>query len=114
MKPPIATEAQIQFAIVDWLRRTMDCFVFHIPNGGARNAITGAMLKRQGVVAGVADICVLFQHEGEPRTLFIEVKKKGGYLSDAQREFKAQCERYGHDYLLARSLDEVREWWGEA
>lgn len=32
---------------------------FHCPNGGARNAVTGAILKAQGVKRGVPDIIIV-------------------------------------------------------
>lgn len=34
------------------------CLLFAIPNGGARDARTGARMKREGQKAGVPDICL--------------------------------------------------------
>lgn len=33
-------------------------YMFHIPNGGVRNKVTGGKLKAAGVKAGVPDICL--------------------------------------------------------
>lgn len=106
----LPSEDQIQASIVDWLRRCIDCVVFHIPNGGARSKATGAMLKRQGVLAGAPDLCVITADETGPITLFIEVKTKTGHLSESQREFRDRCLGYGIHYLVARDLDDVRAW----
>ena len=50
----------------------------HIPNGGKRDTVTGAVLRRQGVKAGVPDIC---------HGLYIELKVGENRPSPAQRAF---------------------------
>lgn len=57
---------------------------FAIPNGGSRNKIEAVNLKREGVKAGVSDLCVILKD----RVLFIEMKRpakklKNGKLSIA-------------------------------
>lgn len=55
---------------------------FHVPNGGGRSKAEGEILKRMGVMAGVADIVMLFpeifagtpQINRPPTTVFIELK----------------------------------------
>lgn len=50
-------EHRIQCGIVEWYDlRYGDGMLFAIPNGGARDARTGAMLKAEGVRAGVWDL----------------------------------------------------------
>ena len=56
-------EHKIQCAIIEWarmpanIRRWPSLALLHaIPNGGARDARTGAMLKREGVLRGVWDL----------------------------------------------------------
>jgi len=44
---------------------------FAIPNGGSRNKIEAVNLKREGVKAGVSDLCVILKD----RVLFLEMKK---------------------------------------
>lgn len=51
------SEALEQRTVVEWCElRRVPCF--HIPNGGSRNKAEAANLKRQGVMAGVPDLCV--------------------------------------------------------
>jgi hypothetical protein len=49
------SEDSEQIALVARLRRE-GWFVFHIPNGMASNAITGARFKRLGVMPGIPDL----------------------------------------------------------
>jgi hypothetical protein len=52
----------------------------HVPNGGNRNAITGAKLKRQGVKKGVPDVLIFISNGG----IAIELKRKNGKPSDVR------------------------------
>lgn len=51
---------------------------------GKRNIIQGARLKREGVVAGVGDIFLPVARGGY-HGLYVELKVKGGRLSDTQK-----------------------------
>lgn len=42
--------------------------------------------------------------------LWIEVKKSDGEQSNAQKEFQQRVEAEGHQYLIARSAQEVADW----
>jgi hypothetical protein len=59
---------------------------FHPPNGGFRSKVEASIFKGMGVRPGVADIIIL-----EPRVpnfgLIVELKVKGGTLSDYQTAF---------------------------
>lgn len=58
------TEHQEQAAVVSWWN--VECYrynlpqfaLFAIPNGGARDVITGARLKAEGVRRGIVDLCL--------------------------------------------------------
>lgn len=57
-------------------------FFFSVANGGSRNMLEAINLKKQGVRAGVSDLCVILKD----KVLFIEMKKlpkklKSGKLS---------------------------------
>ncbi len=70
----------------------------HIPNGGMRNRAEAAKLKRQGVKKGVPDIFLPYACGGY-NGLYIELKAKGGVLSDEQDAFLREVSKSG--YLAA-------------
>jgi hypothetical protein len=100
------TESKIQSDCVQWFRtqypRTV---IFAIPNGGNRNPITGAILKREGAMAGVADLFVM-KCNPEFAGLFIEMKAGKGKASEAQEAFKHEVIVAGYAYYTCRSFDE--------
>lgn len=65
--------------------------LFAVPNGGARNAITGAKLKAEGVMAGVWDM-FLACPRGKFAGCFIETKFGDNDLSESQERFKKELE----------------------
>jgi len=76
-----------------------------IPNGGARNAVTGARLKAEGVTAGAPDL-FLFKPNGEHCGLAIEMKTRTGRQSTEQKAFQARLEESGYQYSVCRTVDE--------
>lgn len=101
-------EHKLQCACVKWFRyahHDMASVLFAVPNGGARDAVTGAKLKAEGVVAGVADILLLVPN-AEHNALAIEMKTPTGRQSPAQKEWQQAAERVGVQYVVARSLPE--------
>lgn len=80
--------------------------LFAVPNGGARNRKTGAILKAEGVVAGVADILLLVARGGF-HGLAIEFKTAEGRQSPTQKEWQQEIEKQGYRYALVRSADEA-------
>jgi len=55
-----------------------------IPNGGKRNVREATRLKKEGALAGVSDIFLPVARGGF-HGLYIELKVKGGKLSDNQK-----------------------------
>jgi hypothetical protein len=80
--------------------------IFAIPNGGARGKIEAAIMKGEGVLAGVADLFVMHPNEHGMHGLFIEMKSATGRLSPMQKEFQKQARAQGYSYGECRSLDE--------
>lgn len=79
--------------------------LFAVPNGGARNAVTAAKLKGEGVVAGVSDLILFLPRKGY-HGLCIEMKTDKGTQSKAQKEWQAKVEAQGYKYVVCRSIDE--------
>lgn len=95
-------EHAIQVGIVKYLR-AIGVFCFAVPNGGKRDAKTGAYLKDEGALAGVADLIVVMNDV----IVFIEIKTDKGKQSESQRQFQEEVEKRGHLYLIWRSIDDA-------
>ena len=84
--------------------------VFHIANGGSRDAREASNLKVQGVLAGVPDLCVVLP---EGCIIWIEMKAKDGRVSVAQVNLHQHFAELGHTIIVAYSaeeaLDKLRE-----
>lgn len=112
-------ESVEQRALVAWADSTwipgcpgerIGSFLYAIPNGGARRPVEAAILKGEGVRAGMLDLCLAFPafaHHG----LYIEMKRrKGGVTSAKQKEWVSRLTRVGYraevcaGYEAARSV----------
>lgn len=103
-------ESELQRQCVTWFRLQypkLARLLFAVPNGGARNAVTGAILKAEGVVPGVADLLLLVPRNGY-HGLAIEMKTRTGRQSDSQREWQQEVEAQGYRYVVCRSFDDFR------
>lgn len=107
------TEAQLQMAVARYLdaRGFLWC---HVPNGEARNAVTGAKLKRMGVKRGVPDVLIFDKGSkfGPDRYrewigLAIELKVGKNKVTPSQVEWLDALEKKGWHCAVCYSLDEV-------
>ena len=99
-------ESQLQTTCVNYFRiRYPNEVIFAIPNGGNRSSITGAILKREGVMAGVADLFIMAAR-AEYHGLFVEIKLPKGRVQESQQHFENLCILHGYGYRIARSIDE--------
>lgn len=99
-------ESKLQQTCVKWFNyqymELRGC-LFAVPNGGARDAVTGRILKMEGVVAGVADLILLVPNKHH-HALLIEMKTEKGRQSASQREWQEKVEPFGYKYVICRSL----------
>ena len=79
--------------------------MFAVPNGGRRDAKSGARMKYEGVVKGVADLILLIPKKGYA-SLCIEMKIPKGVQSDNQKEWQREAEKYRNRYVVCHSLQE--------
>lgn len=112
-KPPSDEEHRIQVSCVRWFRMSHPQLaprLFAVPNGGRRDGITGARLKEDGVLAGVADLILLVPN-AKYHALLIEMKTPKGRQSDSQRAWQRAVAGNGdYLYVVCRSLEEfIRE-----
>lgn len=100
------SESQIQSAIMAFLDMALpgSYRAFAVPNGGKRSAITGAIMKREGVKAGVPDIAIV--REGGS-IAFLEVKTPKGRLSNSQVEFRDWCGSHSVPFAVVRGVGDT-------
>lgn len=101
-------EHKLQVACVKWFRYQYPNYagrLFAIPNGGARSAVTGAMMKAEGVMAGVPDL-FLAMPTCLKCGLFIEMKVGRNKPSPAQRQVMADLEEQGYDVAVCYTFDQ--------
>lgn len=106
-------EHKEQSLLIRWCFRHADEFkgldaIFAIPNGGLRDAISGARLKAEGVRAGIPDLMLPVAKKGK-NGLFIEMKRRTkGALGPKQKEWKARLEFLGYQVEVCRGFAEAK------
>lgn len=107
-------ESKLQQACVKWFRLQYPMYarlLFAIPNGGARNEITGSLLKAEGVVAGVPDL-MLAVADPELRVqcgLFIEMKAPNGKVTPRQAEMHKLLKAQFYEVVVCYSFDDFKQ-----
>ena len=112
-KKPDDAEHRTQVSCVRWFNLKYPHLrgrLFAVPNGGRRDAVTGAKLKAEGVVAGVSDL-ILLKSTHRFGALLIEMKTPKGRQSEHQRWWQSViCDKDEYKYVVCRSLDDfIRE-----
>ena len=107
------SEATEQERLISWAQWQHNRFpelklLFHIPNGGSRNALEAANLKRQGVKAGVPDL-FLPVAKGTYHGLFIEMKWGKNTVTDKQDEWLHDLTVQGYKAAVCCGADEAIE-----
>jgi hypothetical protein len=101
----IPSERQIQASVLAHLelRATANCFWFAVPNGEWRSRVTGAILKGQGVVAGITDLILICRGQAYG----LEIKKDDGRTSPVQRETQCRMCEAGAIVSTTYGVDEA-------
>lgn len=103
-------ESKLQQACVKWFRLQYPKFaklLFAVPNGGSRNRVESAIMKGEGVTAGVADLILLLSRNGFT-SLCVEMKSGKGTQEPSQKEWQAVAEENGNKYIICRSFEDFR------
>lgn len=109
----IPTEAEEQAALFRWADLAQGDYpelalLHHIPNGGYRNKREAANLQREGVKAGVPDICLPVARNG-CHGLYIELKRrKGGRLSPPQAWWLERLKKQGYQVAVCYGWVEAK------
>lgn len=95
----------MQTALVNELRLTLpkNAFAFAVPNGGSRHVVEATNLKRQGVVAGIPDLILVYAG----KAFGLELKAKNGRISDSQAQTFPKLRDAGMRIEVARSRNEA-------
>ena len=93
-------ESQEQCALIEWAEIQSRTYpelqlLHHIPNGGKRNIATAARLKKEGVKAGVPDLCLPVPRGGW-HGLYIEMKAPKGTVSERQKWWIEALRKQGY------------------
>ena len=96
-------EDQEQETVIQWSETVRRRYpgvdrIYHIPNGGKRNAAEAAHFKRLGVKPGVPDLCLPVARRGY-HGLYVEMKSKKGKTTEKQDEWLEHLSSEG--YLTA-------------
>jgi len=105
----IPTEDQEQAALVDWLKLHNILFA-HVPNGGARDKVTGAILKRLGVSRGCPDILIFDHPPLEPDCIGVAIelkRRKGGQIRPEQKEWLEKLKDRGWVAAVCKGADDA-------
>lgn len=111
-KPPVLPEAVEQeqlFQIAQYHVGTYPelALMYAIPNGGSRHLLEAVNLQRQGVKAGVPDICLPIPRGGYG-ALYIEMKReKGGTVQDNQRDWQKKLINAGNAAFICKGCEEA-------
>lgn len=100
-------ESEIQRNCVAWFRLQyprLALLLFAVPNGGARWRTEAAIMKAEGVTAGVADLLFLYPSKGY-HGLCIEMKTPDGKQQATQKAWQKAVEDAGYKYALCRSFE---------
>lgn len=114
-----SSESEIQQACLRWFklqypRLASEGMLFHIANEGVRIGAMGGRLQREGLVRGVADLCLAVPSHGF-HALYIEMKRPktifhaATYQSPEQKTWQRNVEKYGNKYVVCHSLEEFME-----
>lgn len=109
---PRHQESTLQKTCVAWFRAQYPdhaLMLFAVPNGGGRSRTEAAIMKAEGVTAGVADL-ILLESRGGYGSLCIEMKTcdKSSRQSASQKAWQNAAEDAGNKYVVVRSFDEFR------
>src|SRR5262249_41180764 len=110
---PRELERAHQVALIKWVRTVRDIYpvlklLYAVPNGGKRNLRVARKLKAEGVLVGVADLCLPAARRGY-HGLYLEMKSEEGVATEEQKEFLRGVSGEGYCAVIAQGVDEARE-----
>lgn len=114
LKLPVVPEAHEQAALFNLINGIGVRYypelrlLYHIPNGGKRNAAEAAHLKLQGVKSGVPDLCLPVARGGY-HGLYIEMKVGDNKPTENQKRWLADLEKEGYATMVCYGYKQAAE-----
>lgn len=107
----IDREGGAQEMLFRWITYQLDeypelALLYHIPNGGKRDAKTATILKRQGVKAGVPDLHLPVARGGY-HGLYIELKVGDNTTTKKQKDWIRELNKQGYLAVVCYGWDEA-------
>lgn len=102
------SEHSIQVSLVTELgyRLRPEIVRYAIPNGGLRNIRVAQKMKAEGLQPGMPDLGFAIE---DGRCRWLEMKADKGSLSIYQIGIRRRLERLGHEWAMARSVEEAMD-----
>lgn len=103
-------ESKLQIQCVTWLKAQhphLAPLFFAVPNGGSRDKREAAIMKAEGITAGVSDL-ILNIPSGQHTQLAIEMKDIKGTQSQAQKRYQRYAQAVGIKYIICRTFEEFQ------
>ena len=100
----LSSEHAEQAGFLQWFKvKYPGTIIMAIPNGGKRDIVTAKKLQMEGVTPGVPDLFI------PAWSLWIEMKKPGGRLSEAQKDMIEYLTRIGHTVIIGYGARDASE-----
>jgi hypothetical protein len=106
--PRAQPETQLQRSVIAQLqwRARPGVWWTHIPLGGLRSKIEGAILRGLGTARGAPDLLIV----ADGKAHLLELKSAGGRATDAQRQCHEALRAAGAEVAVAHGIDEALAW----
>ena len=101
-------QALFQWAAIASAQKPELRLLHAIPNSGKRHIVTAVRMKAEGQKAGVSDIFLPVARHGY-HGMYIELKVKGGKLSDKQKEWLRLTAEQGYKSIVCVGWIEAKE-----
>ncbi|GIM32953.1 VRR-NUC domain-containing protein [Paraclostridium bifermentans] len=106
-------EESEQINLIQWCKYNEHIYpglelIHHIPNGGKRNKLEAARLKKAGVKSGVPDLNLPVP-KGKFNGLYIELKYNSNKATTNQKEWIENLNKQGYYATVCNGFEEARE-----
>jgi VRR-NUC domain len=100
-------ESALQVAVIAYLRAVLplSARAFAVPNGLHTSKLQAARAVKEGLTAGIPDVCIV---RNDGLCAFIELKAGKNKVTPEQFEFLDWCVSHNVPAAVCRSIDDVR------